>query len=327
MSPVAAACASPESAPALGAALVAVLAAVLVALLAGLLALLGADELACELVEDEPHAAAPQPNVASRIRVNGTRDMAGMLTARAEHVLKDRDRQAPQVAILSGAMLAPSLLILEDEPRLRDVLVRSLRAEGFTANAVASGGELLAWVERTTPDAVVIDIGLPDADGRDVCQALRARGVHAPVLFLTARDALTDRLAGFSAGGDDYVTKPFDIEEVAARLHALVRRAGAAPTTHAVGGLELDPAARTVASGERAVSLTPTEFRLLAALAARPGRPLARLELVRAAWPHGAIVHDNTLDVYIARLRRKLRQLPTATTIVTVHGTGYRMQC
>src|SRR5437660_9086628 len=121
--------------------------------------------------------------------------------------------------------MRPSLLIVEDDGALRDVLTRSLRAEGFAASAMARGGELLERALAETPDALVIDIGLPDADGRDLCQALRAQGINAPVLFLTARDALTDRLSGFSAGGDDYVTKPFDIEEVVARLQALLRRA------------------------------------------------------------------------------------------------------
>ncbi|HEY4428106.1 MAG TPA: response regulator transcription factor [Solirubrobacteraceae bacterium] len=222
-------------------------------------------------------------------------------------------------------MVSPRLLILEDESRLRDVLVRSLRAEGFEASAVATGRELLERASGSAPDAFVIDIGLPDADGRDVCQALRAQGVASPVLFLTARDGLVDRLAGFSAGGDDYVCKPFDIEELAARLHALVRRSGESAVLEA-SGLRLDPAEHTVSDGGTTVGLTPTEFRLLAALAARSGRPLARLELVRSAWPHGAIVHDNTLDVYIARLRRKLRDLRAAPSIVTVHGTGYRLE-
>ena len=176
------------------------------------------------------------------------------------------------------------------------------------------------------PDALVIDIGLPDADGRDVCQALRARGIDTPVLFLTARDALTDRLAGFNAGGDDYVTKPFDIEEVVARLQALVRRRAANGPSVELSGLRLDPTERTVSHDGVSVALTPTEFRLLGALAARQGKPCARIELIRSAWPYGAIVHDNTLDVYIARLRRKLGSLPEPPAIVTVHGTGYRLQ-
>jgi two-component system response regulator MprA len=194
---------------------------------------------------------------------------------------------------------------------------------------VASGRELLDQAFTNPPAAFVIDIGLPDSDGRDVCQALRAQGIGAPVLFLTARDALTDRLSGFSVGGDDYVTKPFDIEEVVVRLQALLRRAdqaagGAVPD---IGDhLALDPAGLTVSIGGGTQSLTPTEFRLLAALAARPGKALARAELVRTAWPHGAIVQDNTLDVYIARIRRKLRALPQAPAIKTVHGAGYRLQ-
>jgi two-component system response regulator MprA len=217
----------------------------------------------------------------------------------------------------------PSLLIVEDDPQLRDVLTRSLRAEGFAATAVATGGELLERAFAEPPDALMIDIGLPDADGRDVCQALRARAIHAPVLFLTARDALPDRLSGFSAGGDDYVTKPFDLDEVVARLHALLKRAAVHPTSE-ISGLALDPSGHAVRSAGRTQTLTPTEFRLLAALAARPGKVLARHELIRAAWPHGAIVQDNTLDVYIARIRRKLAQLPDVPQIATHHGVGYR---
>jgi two-component system response regulator MprA len=221
--------------------------------------------------------------------------------------------------------MAPHLLIAEDEASLREVLVRSLRAEGFAARGVGSGHELLDRAIAHPPDAFVIDIGLPDSDGRDLCQALRAHGLGAPVLFLTARDALTDRLSGFAAGGDDYVTKPFDIEEVVVRLHALLKRSGtvAEPAPH---GLALDPSELTVTSDGHAQTLTPTEFRLLAALAGRAGKATARMELVRAAWPHGAIVQDNTLDVYIARIRRKLRELPGAPTIKTLHGVGYRLQ-
>jgi two-component system response regulator MprA len=217
------------------------------------------------------------------------------------------------------------LLIVEDDAALRGVLLRSLRAEGFEASAVATGRDLLEQASKTPPDAFVIDIGLPDADGRDVCQALRSQGISAPVLFLTARDSLTDRLSGFKSGGDDYVTKPFDIEEVVVRLEALMRRAGSEPTLD-VSGLNLDPSQMTVRGGDVTESLTPTEFRLLAALAGRVGKAMSRGELVRTAWPHGAIVQDNTLDVYIARLRRKLDKLPEAPAITTVHGLGYRLQ-
>ncbi len=221
--------------------------------------------------------------------------------------------------------MRPALLIVEDDTDLRAVLVRSLEAEGFAVGACATGHEFVARASATSADALIIDVGLPDADGRDVCQALRARGIATPVLFLTARDALPDRLSGFNAGGDDYVTKPFDIEELVVRLHALVRRAGATePQDH--GGLIFDPTQFTVGADGRTQTLTPTEFRLLATLAASPGHTIARTELIYSAWPHGAIVHDNTLDVYVARLRRKLRQLEAGPQLTTVHGVGYKLQ-
>src|SRR4029079_17520526 len=167
-----------------------------------------------------------------------------------------------------------------------------LGEEGFEVTAVADAASAMAQAEDP-PDGLVIDIGLPDADGRDLCQALRARGVDAPVLLLTARDAVNDRLSGFSAGGDDYVTKPFHFDEVVARLRALLRRTGApALTDH--GGLRLAPVAHAVSCAGNEAALTPTEFRLLAALAAQPGAVVRRRELVRAAWPEAATVHDNT---------------------------------
>jgi two-component system, OmpR family, response regulator len=220
-------------------------------------------------------------------------------------------------------MISARIAVVEDDADLRRLLIESLREEEFEVRAFATGAELLTAVEREPPDALVVDIGLPDADGRDVCQALRARGVHAPVVFLTARDALPDRLSGFSSGGDDYMTKPFALDELTARLHALLRRA--APDIPAVGGMRLDPAAHAISCGGTSARVTPTEFRILAALAARPGEVVRRRELIQAAWPQGAIVHDNTLDAYLARLRRKLRKLDGAPQISTVHGVGYSL--
>lgn len=222
-------------------------------------------------------------------------------------------------------MSEPRLLIVEDDRELREVLARGLGEEGFDVRAVARGGDALRSARERQPDVLVIDIGLPDTDGRDVCQALRADGSHAPVLFLTARDALTDRLAGFSAGGDDYVVKPFAFSELVARLRALVKRTGAVAATE-VGALRLDPVAHGVSCDGRRVELTPTEFRLLAALASGQGQNFTRRQLVASAWPDGAIVHDNTLDVYVARLRRKLRDCTRAPRIVTVHRVGYRLE-
>jgi two-component system OmpR family response regulator len=222
-------------------------------------------------------------------------------------------------------MPAPRVLVVEDDAGLGDLLRRGLDEEGFAVRTVARGGDAVAAASRESPDLLVIDIGLPDADGRDVCQALRAQGVSSPVLFLTARDAIVDRLSGFSVGGDDYLTKPFDFAELVARLQALLRRSGSDGVT-AVGDLRLDPATHEACCGERSVAMTPTEFRLLGALAARHNETLRRLELVRAGWPHGAVVHDNTLDVYVARLRRKLRELGSSAELRTVHGVGYQLR-
>jgi two-component system OmpR family response regulator len=222
-------------------------------------------------------------------------------------------------------MTGSRLLVVEDDADLRGVLVRGLGEEGFAVTAVGTGREAVRAAVGESPDVLVVDVGLPDADGRDVCQALRAQGLQAPVLFLTAHDAVPDRVAGFHAGGDDYVTKPFAFAELVARLRALLRRGGTAEAL-AVGELRLDPAGHAVTCRGRSVSLTPTEFRILGALAGRPGAVVRRLELVRTAWPDGAIVHDNTLDVYLARLRRKLGELPGAPEILTAHGVGYRLR-
>jgi DNA-binding response OmpR family regulator len=215
------------------------------------------------------------------------------------------------------------LLVVEDDSELRSLLSRGLGEEGFDVQAVGDAAGAMARL-KDAPDGLVIDIGLPDADGRDLCQALRAQGVEAPVLFLTASDAVTDRLAGFSAGGDDYLTKPFHFDELVARLRALLRRSGA-DAAATVGTLRLDPVAHQVSGDGGAATLTPTEFRVLAALVARPDEVVRRRELIRAAWPEGAIVHDNTLDQYVARVRRKLREVAADVAITTVHGVGYRL--
>ena len=219
----------------------------------------------------------------------------------------------------------PYVVVLEDDPELRSLLTRGLREEGFQVRTAGSAVEAFDVIRGKPPDALIVDIGLPDADGRDVVQALRAQGESVPVIFLTARDALPDRLSGFAAGGDDYLTKPFAFAELVARLHALLKRGGNDHSA-SVGELRLDPAAHAASCRGKVVSLTPTEFRILARLAARPGDAVRRRQLVEAAWAHGAIVHDNTLDVYIARLRRKLSELPGSPAIVTVHGVGYSLQ-
>jgi two-component system OmpR family response regulator len=220
-----------------------------------------------------------------------------------------------------------SVGICEDDEALRSVIDRALRGEGFDVRVAETGGGAVRAFAAEPPDLLVLDIGLPDADGRDVCQALRSQGVAAPVIFLTARDALTDRLSGFHAGGDDYLTKPFALAELLVRVRALLRRSP--PDEPADGNgldLRLDPAAHALRVGDGEHPLTPTEFRLLAALASRPREVVRRHELMAAAWPQGAIVHDNTLDAYIVRLRRKLREAASGQAIVTARGVGYSLR-
>jgi len=220
--------------------------------------------------------------------------------------------------------------VCEDDDILRSALRRGLEGQGFRVVAVASGRAAIERFQAVRPAAVILDIGLPDADGRDVCQALRAAGLDAPVLFLTARDAVPDRISGFNVGGDDYLTKPFALGElfVRVRVRALLRRtATAAPAVERMPrGLRLDPAALRLHVADRSAELTPTEFRLLAALVAHSGSVVRRRDLTSTAWPDGAIVHDNTLDSYLARLRRYLRELEAPVEIRTVRGVGYELR-
>lgn len=217
--------------------------------------------------------------------------------------------------------------ICEDDDELRGVIRDALERHGLRVRTTALGADAVRVFSEQPPDVLVLDIGLPDADGRDVCQALRAHGVASGVLFLTARDALPDRLSGFHAGGDDYLTKPFAVSELVVRVEALLRRSGnGRANVSADGAMVLDPEAHAVVHGEARVALTPTEFRLLAALAARPGVVMRRHALVAVGWPDGAMVHDNTLDAYLARIRRKLREVGAPNAIETARGVGYVMR-
>jgi DNA-binding response OmpR family regulator len=219
---------------------------------------------------------------------------------------------------------AHRVLVVEDDHGVRDVLARGLREEGFHVTTAADGASALRTVEGGA-DAVVLDVGLPDSDGRDVCQALRARGIDVPVLFLTAYDGVTDRLSGFSAGGDDYLVKPFHFAELVARLRAALRRTGSDASVLAAD-LRLDPMTHDLALAGRSVALSPTEFRIMGRLMADPGAVVPRRALLRAGWPEGAIVTPNTLDQYVAKLRRKLRELDSDRRIGTARGVGYRFQ-
>lgn len=219
--------------------------------------------------------------------------------------------------------MRPKILVVEDDHALRDVLRRGLDDEDFDTVPAPDGATALRLATADLA-AAVLDVGLPDADGRDVCQAMRANGFLAPVIFLTARHGLTDRLSGFSAGGDDYLPKPFHLAELAARLRAALKRNAPAPTTTS-GGLVLDPVRHSACVRDTRIDLTPTEFRLLAALTAAGGDIVRRRELIRAGWPEGAQVSDNTLDQYLTRLRRKLREAGSELTIGTARGIGHRL--
>ena len=236
---------------------------------------------------------------------------------------------APEPSVPVTAVAPPVIGVCEDDDQLREILRVALEREGMSVRATASGRDAVTSFPQLGLSAIVLDIGLPDSDGRDVCQALRARGVDTPILFLTARDVLADRLSGFHAGGDDYLTKPFAIAELVLRIRALVRRAdptAPAGATESKGALVLDPAAHAIVVGAERVDLTPTEFRLLAALAARPGSVLRRGELLAAGWPDGAKVSENTLDSYLARIRRKLESARARGAIDTVRGVGYALR-
>ncbi|MFE7168181.1 response regulator transcription factor [Streptomyces sp. NPDC057616] len=215
------------------------------------------------------------------------------------------------------------ILVVEDDHALRDVLRRSLSDEGFEPVLAVDGATALR-LGTDSIAAVVLDIGLPDADGRDVCQALRANGFAAPVIFLTARHHVTDRLSGFSAGGDDYLPKPFHLAELIARLRATLKRAAPSGVARS-GDLVLDATRHRATVGEALVDLSPTEFRLLATLVAADGELVRRRDLVRAAWPDGAQVSDNTLDQYLSRLRRKLRETGSHLSLNTARGIGHRL--
>ena len=210
--------------------------------------------------------------------------------------------------------------VCEDDGQLRSSLTRAFRASDFDVVAVATGTEALRTFTAAAPDVIVLDLGLPDADGRDVCLALKANGVTAPVLMLTARDGLHHKVAGFEAGADDYLAKPFALAELLARVRVLERRAVA--QRPAPVGVVLDAATHAVVDGDASVALTPTEFAVLARLMATPGDVVRRRALVAAGWPDGAIVSDNTLDSYVRRIRAKLAALPAAGGSGTASATG-----
>jgi len=219
------------------------------------------------------------------------------------------------------------LLVAEDDRRLAGLLRRGLEGEGYAVD-VAGTAEETRWLALEVPyDTIVLDVMLPDGDGFDLCRDLRTAGRWAPVLFLTARSAVADRVRGLDGGGDDYLVKPFEFEELLARIRALVRRgARPRPSTIELGAFVLDPAAREVRIAGRPIALTPREFAILELLARHPNEVLSRAEIRERIWDWAYEGASNVVDVHVHALRRKLAARPGAPTIEAVRGAGYRLR-
>jgi two-component system OmpR family response regulator len=219
------------------------------------------------------------------------------------------------------------VLVVEDEKKLGELLGRGLREEGYAAD-VADRGESALWMAQAVEyDAIVLDVMLPGVDGFDVCRRLRRAGVWAPVLMLTARDAIQDRVTGRDTGAADYQTKPFSRDELLARLRALTRRAPAErPTVLEVGDLRLDPAAHRAWRGDHELDLSAKEFALLEVFMRRPGVALTRTQLLDGAWDLAFESRSNVVDVHVRYLRQKLDRPFGTDSIETVRGVGYRLR-
>jgi two-component system OmpR family response regulator len=218
------------------------------------------------------------------------------------------------------------LLVVDDEPSIRELLTASLRFAGFEVVSAADGAQALRQAERTRPHLIVLDVMLPDMDGFTVTRKLRERGRDVPVLFLTARDETGDKVMGLTVGGDDYVTKPFSLEEVVARIRAVLRRTGAAgaPDTGrlAFHDLELDEDSHEVRRGGRLVDLSPTEFKLLRYLMLNPNRVLSKAQILDHVWAYDFNGEAGIVESYISYLRRKIDQVDPPL-IHTRRGVGY----
>jgi two-component system OmpR family response regulator len=219
------------------------------------------------------------------------------------------------------------VLIVEDEEKLAELLRRGLVEEAHAADVARSGADALWMAQSAEYDAIVLDLMLPGIDGVEVCRRLRGDGVWAPVLMLTARDTVDDRVGGLDAGADDYLTKPFAFAELLARLRALVRRGPAErPAVLEVGDLRLDPATRRVWRGSTEVAVSAKEFALLETFMRRPGRVLSRHELLEHAWDMDYERRSNVVDVYVRYLRQKIDRPFGRDSLETVRGAGYRLR-
>lgn len=219
---------------------------------------------------------------------------------------------------------ASNILIVEDDPSVREALERALAFEGYTVETARDGGVALSMLMDASPDLVVLDVMMPYVDGIEVCRRIRAKGDGVPILMLTAKAAVGDRVEGLDAGADDYVTKPFALDELLARIRALLRRStGDVADVMRFQDLEIDPKSRTAMRGTRHLDLTKTEFDLLVLLAHAPGVVLDRDTIYEEIWGIDFITSSNSLDVYIGYLRRKTEAGGESRLIHTVRGVGY----
>ncbi|NKY48729.1 response regulator transcription factor [Nocardia vermiculata] len=220
------------------------------------------------------------------------------------------------------------ILVVDDDRAVRESLRRSLTFNGYSVELAVDGVDALEKVRAARPDALVLDVMMPRLDGLEVCRQLRSTGDDLPILVLTARDSVSERVAGLDAGADDYLPKPFALEELLARLRALLRRTAGDPAgdfseTMRFADLSLDPVTREVSRGERAISLTRTEFSLLEMLMANPRRVLTRGRILEEVWGYDFPTSGNALEVYIGYLRRKTEAEGEPRLIHTVRGVGY----
>jgi two-component system OmpR family response regulator len=219
------------------------------------------------------------------------------------------------------------VLIVEDHLKMASLIRRGLRKEGMAADVAGNGEDALGRAQATEYDAIILDLMLPGIDGFEVCRRLRKAGIWTPILMLTARDSVRDRVAGLDGGADDYLTKPFSYAELLARLRALVRRGPIErPAELRIGDLRLDPARRQVWRGEAEIGLSPKEFSILETFMRRPGEVLSRFQLLEHAWDYDYENRSNIVDSYIRLLRRKIDRPFGVQTIETVRGVGYRLK-
>ena len=217
------------------------------------------------------------------------------------------------------------ILVVDDEPAVRDSLDRALRLEGYKVDLAADGAEALSALGSASPDAVVLDLMMPRVDGLEVCRRMRAAGNRTPVLVLTARDAVSDRVKGLDAGADDYLVKPFALDELLARLRALLRRSGTSAPGQVLrfSDLMLDPVAHQVKRGDRVIELTRTEFLLLELFMLHPRQVLTRSVIFERVWGYDFGPDSNSLEVYVSYLRRKLEADGEPRLLHTVRAVGY----